>query len=337
MSHKNIPVFIPHLGCPNQCVFCNQRSISGCREFDESSVERQITASLATIPVGTETEIAFFGGSFTGIDRALMIRLLETAQTFVDAGRVQSIRLSTRPDYIDGEILSILSRFSVRTIELGLQSMDDAVLLATRRGHTAEDARRACRLIVDAGFSLVGQMMIGLPQATVESEIQTAREIVSLGASAARIYPTVVFYDTPLCEMAKAEAYRALSVEEAVGRSAAVLKIFAQSCVPCIRIGLCATESLTSPEEVYAGPNHPALGELVWNAYYYDLIRDAVSAAGLWGQNITLRVPSGEESKAVGQRRCNLVRLLRETGTRVCKTLGSETEGVSVEAWRGVR
>ena len=333
MSHKNIPVFIPHLGCPNQCVFCNQRSISGCREFDESSVERQITASLATIPEGVETEIAFFGGSFTGIDRALMIRLLETAQKFVDTGRVQSIRLSTRPDYINQEILSILSRFSVRTVELGLQSMDDTVLQATRRGHTAEDARHACKAVVDAGFSLVGQMMIGLPAATAESEMETAREIVSLDASAARIYPTVVFYDTPLCEMAKTGAYNALPIEEAVLRSADVLGVFVKKHVPCIRIGLCASESLTSPEEVYAGPNHPALGELVWNEYYYGLIRDAVSAAGLWGQNVTLRVPRGEESKAVGQRRCNLVRLLRETNTRVCKTLGVETEEISVEAW----
>lgn len=334
MSHKNIPVFIPHLGCPNQCVFCNQRSISGCREFDESSVERQIAGALKTIPVGVETEIAFFGGSFTGIERGLMIRLLETAQKFVDAGRVQSIRLSTRPDYINAEILSLLSRFSVRTIELGLQSMDDEVLLATRRGHSAEDARRACRAIVDAGFSLVGQMMIGLPASNPEKEIDTAKEIVALGASAARIYPTVVFYDTPLCEMAREQTYHALSLEEAVRRSAAVLKIFVHSRVPCIRIGLCASESLTSPEEVYAGPNHPALGELVWNEYNYGLIRDAVTAAGLWGQNVTLLVPRGEESKVVGQRRCNLVRLLRETNTRVCKTLGEEgIEGIRVEAW----
>ena len=321
MSHRNIPIFIPHLGCPNQCVFCNQRSISGCCEFDESEVERQIEASLATLPEESETEIAFFGGSFTGIDRGLMLRLLELAQRYVDAGRVRSIRLSTRPDYINAEILSILSRYAVRTIELGLQSMDDAVLNACKRGHTAEQAEEACRLVVDAGFSLVGQMMIGLPGSSIESEISTAEQICSLGATAARIYPTVVFYQTPLCDMASDGRYTPLTVEEAVARSAKALRVFCKHDVPCIRIGLCASESLTSEEKVLAGPNHPALGELVWNEYYYEQLQDAVKAANLRNQAICLEIPSREMSKVVGQHRCNLIRLEREIGTRVYQTV----------------
>ncbi len=317
--HKNIPIFIPHLGCPHQCVFCNQRSISGCEQFDERTVGAEIERALSTVAEGTECEIAFFGGSFTGIDRDLMCRLLEEAERFVRAGRVGGIRLSTRPDYIDEEILSILSRYSVKTVELGLQSMDDGVLEASGRGHFAETARRACRAVVGAGFSLVGQMMIGLPASTPLSEVQTAEEICSLGASAARIYPTVVFYGTPLCRMTECGAYTPLTVEEAAERSARVLAVFEEHAVPCIRIGLCASEGLTSSETVMAGPNHPALGELVWNEYYYERIRRAVEATGGVGERITLCVPRGEVSKAVGQRRRNLLRLERETGTTVAR------------------
>ena len=226
MRHVNIPVFIPHLGCPNQCVFCNQRSISEHQSFSEEGVRAGIEQVLSTLVPEDEAEIAFFGGSFTGIDRGLMCRLLDLVQTYVKEGRVASIRLSTRPDYINAEILSILSRYSVKTIELGLQSMDDAVLLDCRRGHTAREAEVACRAVVAAGFSLVGQMMIGLPGATSESEMQTAQKICDLGASAVRIYPTVVFYDTPLCEMTQHGLYAPLSVKEAVERTAPVLQLF---------------------------------------------------------------------------------------------------------------
>lgn len=300
-----------------------------------SEARGRIEAALETIPKENEVEIAFFGGSFTGIDRALMIDLLELAQQYVSAGRVSSIRLSTRPDYISDEILSILSRYAVKTIELGLQSMDDGVLLATERGHTAVQAREACRAVVRAGFSLVGQMMIGLPESDLQKEFQTAREIVALGASAVRIYPTVVFRDTPLCQMMESGAYHALTVEEAVSRSAEVLRIFIQNNVPCIRIGLCSSESLTSPREVAAGPNHPALGELVWSAYYYDEIKDALNCAGLVGGEVLLRVPRGLESKIAGQRRRNIERIKREADTRICKIVGDRTcTHIVAEPWQ---
>ena len=120
-KHANIPIFIPHLGCPNQCVFCNQRTISGVREFDLSSVDKQITDALETIGDSCECEIAFFGGSFTGIDRKLMLDLLKIAHKYVESGRVSSIRCSTRPDYISEDVLDILERYSVKTIELGME------------------------------------------------------------------------------------------------------------------------------------------------------------------------------------------------------------------------
>ncbi len=317
MRHRNIPIFIPHMGCPHQCVFCNQHSISGRERFSEKDVRFEIERALETVSSEDVVEIAFFGGSFTGIDRGLMLRLLQTAQQFVDAGRVRSIRLSTRPDYISDEILEILSRFSVKTIELGLQSIDDTVLNASHRGHTAAEAERACRAVVKAGFSLVGQMMIGLPEATRESEIETARRIVALGASAVRIYPTVVFYGTPLCEMAKSGAYVPLTQKDAVERSADVLEIFEQHGVPCIRLGLCATEDLISAERVFGGPNHPALGELIMSECYYRRIVRALREWDLIGKSAVLRVPARELSRAVGQRRQNINRLWEETQTKV--------------------
>ena len=324
MPHRNIPIFIPHLGCPNQCVFCNQRSISGHGSFREETVAEEIEAALRTISPDANAEIAFFGGSFTGIDRALMLRLLETAERYVKEGRVSGIRLSTRPDYVTPEILEILSRYSVRTVELGLQSMDDEVLKRTARGHTAEAAREACRAVVDAGFSLVGQMMIGLPASTPESEMLTAQKICELGASAVRIYPTVVFYDTPLCEMAQHGAYKPLSVEEAVERTAPVLQFFRARALPCIRVGLCATESLTSPEAVYAGPNHPALGEMILGECLYEGVKKKVLQAGLAEKGIVLEVPPRELSATVGQHRRNIEKLQRETGVTVHRVVACE-------------
>ena len=284
----------------------------------------EIEQVLSTLTPADKAEIAFFGGSFTGIDRGLMCRLLDLAQSYVDAGSVQSIRLSTRPDYISDEILSVLSRYSVKTVEFGLQSMDDAVLLSCRRGHTAAQAESACRAVVEAGFDLVGQMMIGLPSATPESELQTAQKIYDLGASAVRIYPTVVFYDTPLCEMAQHGEYVPLTVEEAVERTAPVLQFFRARALPCIRVGLCATESLTSPEAVYAGPNHPALGELILGECLYQKVREAVLQSGLAGEGIILEVPPRELSATVGQHRRNIKKLERETGVRVRRVIANE-------------
>ena len=324
MRHVNIPVFIPHLGCPNQCVFCNQRAISEHKDFSEAGVRDEIEQVLSTLRPEDEAEIAFFGGSFTGIDRDLMCRLLDMAQAYVTEGRVKSIRLSTRPDYINDEILSILARYSVKTIELGLQSMDDAVLLACRRGHTAAQAEQACRAVVNAGFELVGQMMIGLPGADPESEIKTAEKICNLGASAARIYPTVVFYDTPLCEMAQHGEYVPLSVDEAVERTAPVLQLFRARALPCIRVGLCATESLTSPEAVYAGPNHPALGEMILGECLYEKVKEKVLQAGLEQKGIILEVPPRELSATVGQHRRNIKKLQRETGVNVHRVVACE-------------
>ena len=309
-KHANIPIFIPHLGCPNQCVFCNQRKITGVESFSASSVRTVIEEALATIPDGVEVEIAFFGGSFTGIDRALMIELLTIANSYVQSGVVSSIRCSTRPDYISPEILDILSEYNVNVIELGLQSADDTVLLATKRGHNFEAEKYACRMILDRGFELVGQMMIGLPGASVESEEKTAKFIIESGATAARIYPTVVFRDTELCEMQIHGEYESLSEEDAIFRSARVLKMFRDAGVSVIRIGLCASENLSNESSYYSGPNHPALGELVENEYYYNKILESVDKYNINpGSCLTVAVSPGSLSKAIGQSKRNKLRL----------------------------
>lgn len=310
--HANIPIFIPHLGCPNSCVFCNQRTISGVQSFDPESVVTIIEDSLKTL-AGRECEIAFFGGSFTGIDRALMIRLLEIAKSYVDSGFVNGIRCSTRPDYIDEEVLDILKKYGVTTVELGIQSISDDVLRASRRGHTFEDTARACQMIIEYGFELVGQMMIGLPQSNIQIERNTADFIINTGASSARIYPTVVFTDTELRCMAERGEYTPLSITDAICRTALVYERFIDAGVNVIRVGLCASESISDEEMYYAGPNHPALGELVENEIYYNRISKSFSTLGdVRGCDYTVLVPRGSLSKAIGQGRRNKMRLMDE-------------------------
>ena len=323
MRHINIPIFIPHLGCPNMCVFCNQRSISGKMDFDISKVKNEIEQALSTAKNDDFIEIAFFGGSFTGIDRNLMISLLSLAQEYINAGRASSIRLSTRPDYIDGEILDILSSYSVGTIELGLQSMDDEVLKISKRGHTSFCAENACKMIKARGFSLIGQMMIGLPSSTVEKEIYTAKKICEMGADGARIYPTVVFYETELCEMMQSGVYSPLTNEEAVERTKEALKVFIENNVPCIRVGLQSGENLSDASHVAGGANHSAIGELSMSAIYLDRICQYIDENLLskTPEKIIIYCPVGEVSKVVGQKRKNIQKIYEKYGIKSVKVL----------------
>ncbi len=303
--HANIPIFIPHEGCPNGCVFCNQRSITGNRLCADRDIVPEIEAALSTLD-GRDAEIAFFGGSFTGIEKNLMIRLLDDAYAFVKRGDVSSIRLSTRPDYISREILDILASRGVKTIELGIQSADDRVLAASKRGHTFADCERACAMIKEYGFDLCGQMMIGLPESTEQSEIETARKICALGADQTRIYPTVVFFDTELCDMAKSGIYTPISVEDAVRRTSRVYKIFLENRVTVLRVGLQSGESLRDENSVFAGANHPALGELCESLIYLELVTESLRACREHGtKKLVVRCPYGEVSKVIGQKRSN--------------------------------
>lgn len=317
----NIPIFIPHVGCPNACVFCNQRSISGQLDFDAAEVDSKIAEALSTVGEQDECEIAFFGGSFTGIDRELMLYLLGVAQRYVDEGKAVGIRMSTRPDYITERVLEDLSHFSIKTIELGLQSLDDEVLVASGRGHDAACALRACRAVKEAGYELIGQMMIGLPRSSVESEIMTANLIAEVGADGARVYPTVVFYDTELCAMAERGEYVPLSNEDAVLRTKEVLCVFADRDVPCIRVGLQASENLADAEKVYGGANHSAIGELAMGELYFDRICREIERLDLSGNTLTVYVAKGCVSKAVGQKKKNKQRICQKYGFKSVKVL----------------
>lgn len=339
--HINIPIFIPHLGCPNNCVFCNQKTISGRQFFDEGDVPRQIEEALSTVPSGTEAEIAFFGGSFTAIDRGLMVRLLDAAGRYLrDPGcPVSSLRCSTRPDAIDPETVRILKEYDMETVELGVQSMSDRVLALSKRGHTAVDSERAFALLREYGFRTVGQMMIGLPGSTADDERRTAEKICDMGADAARIYPTVVFSDTELRAMAERGEYVPVTDEEAASVAADLIEIFDARGVAVIRTGLCASENLASPEEVYGGASHPAIGEMAMSEVFFRREREALerlAAAGKLAGNaasVRISVPRGKMSQAVGQKRINIKKLSAAfPGVRVSFTESEGLSGYSVSA-----
>ncbi len=304
-KHINIPIFIPHVGCPNACVFCNQRKISGHQCFEKYSVRKELETAFSTVDGSLPTQIAYFGGSFTGIDREDMMELLSIANEYVESGRCESIRISTRPDYIDEEILDILRRYRVASVELGIQSTDDAVLRACARGHTAEDSFRAARLVREYGFELIGQMMVGLPSATAESERETALDICDMGADGARIYPTVVFEETALADMTKNGSYQPLTEETSVSRAANALSVFIARDVPVIRLGLQSGEALENAEGVLAGGYHPAVGELAYALCFRDMLESALSQMQTEGKDAVVRAHASDVSKVIGQRGAN--------------------------------
>ena len=308
-KHVNIPIFIPHYGCPNACVFCNQKKITGKQCYNKDIVINEIKENLATLDKDTtEVELAFFGGSFTAIPREEMIGLLEISDVFLSSGDIESVRLSTRPDAITPEILDILHSHGVKTIELGLQSFSDTVLTASQRGHTAAQSEQACKMIKEHGFKLIGQMMVGLPLSTLRDEIMTAQTICELGCDGARIYPTVVFPETELMDMMNCGSYTPLTNEDAIDRSSKVLSVFASAGVPVIRIGLCSNETLK--EQSLKNNYHPSIGELILCRYYrMEMDKLLADTSPVKGSTAIFKVANGKISQAVGQKRENILYL----------------------------
>lgn len=260
MKKGNISIFVPHLGCPCQCSFCNQKTITGkTRQPDAEDVHKAVQTALKR--KNYDYEIAFFGGSFTAIDRDYMISLLDSAYTYVRSGDVKGIRISTRPDCVDEEVLSLLRSYGVTSIELGAQSMDDGVLLANRRGHTSDDVVRASRLISSCGFELGLQMMTGLYTDTREKSVQTAEKIIALQPVTVRIYPTVVLKDTYLAELYQAGEYEPLNPEDSAQLCAELVPMFEKANIKIIRLGLHASEDIKT--NMLAGGFHDSFGELV--------------------------------------------------------------------------
>ncbi|MEE0409953.1 MAG: radical SAM protein [Clostridia bacterium] len=316
MRKFNIPVFVPHKGCPYDCVFCNQKRITGnLKETTPDDVTRIIEEHLKTLPsVDRTIEVAFFGGSFTGIPIEEQSALMERVKPYIESGEVYGIRLSTRPDYINDEILQNLKKYGVTTIELGVQSMVDTVLKTSNRGHTSEDVAKAVELIHSYGFSLGLQMMTGLPGDTPEYSIETAKRIIALKPDFVRIYPTLTIKDTYLEKMYHKGEYQPQTLEDAVDLAKELLLMFEESGIGVIRIGLQPTDEINANASVVAGPFHSSFGELVESAVYYDIIENAVK--GLSG-DVTIYVNPKEVSKATGNKRKNIIRIKNNTGINI--------------------
>ena len=316
MKHSNISLFVPHAGCPNQCSFCNQKTISGSvKELTREEVRATLLEAKKSNLSSPNTEIAFFGGSFTAIKRDYMLSLLEEAKPFLDDGTFSGIRISTRPDAIDREVLSVLKEYGVTAIELGAQSTNDEVLLFNRRGHTKEDIINTSLLIKEYGFSLGLQMMTGLYKSTDERDIETAKDIISLSPDTVRIYPTIVLENTHLAELLKSGEYISPTLEATVSLCAKLLEMFNENNIKVIRLGL---HSGGNVEEGYlSGPYHPAFGELCESEIYLKNIRKKLleiykNENNSEIKNVTIYVNEKEISKATGQKGKNKESLLKD-------------------------
>ncbi len=278
MKTSIIPIFIPHIGCPHRCVFCNQWKITGHSRLPEAD---EIRDMIRTYTSGTSDErhweIAFYGGSFTAIDGTLQERLLQPAQEALQGGLVQSIRCSTRPDCIDRTVMDRLYRYGLSIVELGVQSMDDDVLRKAQRGHTAQHVQDATAQLRRDGFVVGHQLMPGLPGEDWASLEATTAAIIAMKPDMARIYPVVVIDGTELADEYRQGTYEALSVHEGVRRAAYMKAAFLKAGIPCIRTGLQATDLLNDPSQVLAGAYAPAMGEMVdtqrWRQALFSLLK----------------------------------------------------------------
>lgn len=303
VNHSNISIFVPHIGCPNMCSFCNQRHITGKHTAPRTQdvVDAVKTAVQSPSYDPTSSEIAFFGGSFTAINRNYMLELLKTANIFVQNNVVSGIRISTRPDAIDHEILSLLKEYGVTSIELGAQSLNDNVLKSNNRGHTAQDVINASKLIKKYGFSLGLQMMTGLYNDCDDFAIYTAKKIIELKPDTVRIYPTIVLKNTDLAALYSDNKYKPQTLENAVGLCSKLLLMFFNKNINVIRLGLHSIEE----DSYVAGPWHPAFSELCYSKVYLENAKNFLDSAGEY----TVYVNSAAVSKMIGQRKENIIAL----------------------------
>ena len=312
MRHANISIFVPHLGCPHRCAFCDQYAITaryGVPGPDD--VEKAVERAKTSLHYDSlKTEIAFFGGSFTCVPAEIRRPLLNAAFRFVQAGQVKGIRISTRPDALPPSMLEELKAFGVTAVELGAQSMRDEVLRQTDRGHTAEDVRNAALSLREAGFSLGLQMMTGLPADSDAGAKETARAFLELRPDTVRIYPTIVLKSTALAALYESGAYRPQTLEEAVALCAELSELFEQNGVRVIRTGLHTID----PSAYVAGPWHPAFGEkCAARRMLLRVKRLLNSSRQLYAPGeYQIFVAPGMVSKMIGHRRENLERLARE-------------------------
>lgn len=310
-----IPIFVPHLGCPHACVFCNQTKITGTQTgVTAKDVEETIQSYLKHFKdKENKVEVAFFGGSFTGIAQEKQNELLEAVQKYIKNGQVDSIRISTRPDYINRKILKRLKKYHVKTIELGVQSTNNYVLTKAKRGHTYENVKKASRLIRLYRFTLGHQMMIGLPDSTALDEINTAKDLIKLKPKIVRIYPVLVIKQTELEEEYNNDEYEPLSVVQAVERCKEVAMLFNKHKINVIRIGLQNTDEITDPRDknsqVVAGPYHPAFRQLVEGALWYDAIVSKIKRFSTKVKEVEIRANPEDINNIIGHKKENIIKL----------------------------
>ncbi len=310
-----IPIFVPHLGCPNDCTFCNQKKISGqTKNVKAEDVKNTIEYYLNNFKDDNKyIEVAFFGGSFTGIDVDKQKELLSVAYEYIKNKKIDSIRISTRPDYINKEILKMLKSYGVKTIELGVQSTNDYILNKSKRGHTFEDVKKASKLIRKNGFILGHQMMVGLPESTRQDEINTAKDLIKLKPKIVRIYPVLVIKGTQLEKDYESGEYTPLTVEQAVETAKDLLVLFNKKKINVIRIGLQNTNEITDPNskksQVVAGPYHPAFRQLVESRLWYDNIANEIKKVNSNVSHIQIDVNPSDINNAVGHKRINIEKI----------------------------
>ena len=309
-----IPIFVPHLGCPNDCIFCNQKAISGQKKnITKEEAKKIIEDYLKNIKEDAQIEIAFYGGSFTAIDEKLQDELLEVAYYFVKNGQVESIRISTRPDWIDKKTLKRLKKYKVKTIELGVQSANNYILERANRGHTFEDVKKASKMIRWNGFKLGHQMMVGLPDSTRIDEINTAKALIKLKPKMVRIYPVLVVKNTKLEKEYLEGTYEPLPLVQAVETCKELVRMFADKKIEIIRIGLQNTEEISDPgnkeSEVVAGPYHPAFRQLVESGMWYDAIVGKIKKLNVKVKEVQVTVNPIDANNVIGHKKENVIKL----------------------------
>ena len=302
-----LPIFIPHAGCPHQCIFCNQKTISGQKNAAITGAQEQIARWLNWLKPSLNNEAAFYGGTFTALDRKLQEQLLALTDELIEQHIIGSVRLSTRPDYIDEACLALLKAHHVKLVELGVQTLDDSVLALAGRGHDSACVYNAHALLREAGLQTGIQLMVGLPGQSFASVQETAVRVAKLAPDVARIYPVLVLKNTPLAQSYEQGEYAPLTLENAVTQSAYVYSTLRAVGVNVIRIGLQPDEELCTPGNILAGPWHPALGEIVKSRvlreHFTPIMQDMV-LRGVKG--VIFHCPRQYESKLRGQKNCNL-------------------------------
>lgn len=309
--HQIIPIFISHGGCPNRCVFCNQNKTAGIQpdRITETFFEQTVLAHLSTMEQnGNRRQIAFYGGNFTGMDETYQIELMETANTFIRKNLIHSVRISTRPDYIDAARIDFLKSFNVASVEIGAQSLDDEVLLLASRGHSFDDVTNAIKQLHANSMETALHLMIGLPGDNPQRFSSTIEKTIELRPDTVRIHPTIVLQDTALAQAYFRGAYKPLSLPDAIDYCKYAVVKFEKAKIPVIRLGLQTTPEMEKPGTILAGPYHPSFGALVQEAIFGDMALKLLASAQ-FGKEIAFHVSIKDESNLRGHGNTNIKKL----------------------------